>query len=134
MYSAEEIEKENQVARYERRHLVAAWDAEFRQYAPDGARFAPESGAVMPVAGERVVDVWVELPRYGGIVIAAETSEGRILSPFYDQSPDEELEDGEVGDVALCEDQPDEYLDMMLGATEFTSWTEYPTTGIRYWG
>lgn len=113
--------------------LIVAWDHEFHTWAD------PYDDGETPMPGEHITDVWVELPRYGGIVVACETSAGRILSPWYDQSPhDGYCCDGECSsDFEFVGNDPDAYLDMMLGATEFTNWTVYrvPSIGnVRYWG
>lgn len=136
MLSRAEIDKMIAEEQAKRRHLVALWNSAFiNEFDPIVAEIA---GGVAPLEDEEVIDVWVELPRYGGIVIAVETSAGRILSPFYDQMPNEydseAEEEGRPSDYEVAENNPDGYLDMMYGATEHTHWTEYPTTGIRYWG
>lgn len=120
----------------DRSELIAQWDHEFQTWADD------YRDGVKPLPGEHVIDVWAELPSYGGIGIYADTNLGRRLSPWYDQSPydgyDEHgnYRDDAPNDVELVENMPDEYLSMMYGATEFTEWllVTWPSGVLKYYG
>lgn len=135
MEFSEEMRAEIELEKVRRAPLVALWDMEFRTYATS------DNDGETPQPGETVTDVWVETPRYGGIAIVCETSAGRILSPWYDSDPrtfeDEPDCEGWPTDMEVAQDQPDEYLHMMYGATEFTNWLEnsQPSVGqLRHWG